>query len=365
MDAPGRRIAGKYELIERAGEGGMAAVWRATTLGAQGFARPVALKRALPSLARDPAFIAMFVEEARVSATLDHPNIVHIHDFGMDEDGGYYLVMEWIEGLDLRRFAQAYEGDPIPWPIAVAMLIDVLNGLHAAHTRETDDGDPAPIFHRDVTPQNVLVSVRGVVKLTDFGLARAMDRARTTTPGVVKGKLAYLAPEILNDAPPSVRTDLYGAGIVLWELLAGRKLYDADTDHEVFEKVMRASVPPISRIRADVPAAIGDVLHTALARDPGRRYRDARSMAAVLSRALRQLEEPADAHAISQAVREARDRLGMPTGRRSLEAIEAEGRRRLESLEADAKRAAEVRAALFPNSLEPSGTIPLPLTKKK
>src|SRR5690349_19616670 len=120
----------------------MAVVWRGATLGAAGFARPVAIKRVLSGLGADQHFIAMFVEEARVSATLDHPNIVHIHDFGLDEDGGHYLVMEWIEGLDLRTFALSFaaEGELLPWPIAVHVIVEVLGGLHAAHTRETDDG---------------------------------------------------------------------------------------------------------------------------------------------------------------------------------------------------------------------------------
>lgn len=360
-DAPGRRIAGKYELLERAGEGGMATVWRAVTLGAQGFERPIALKRAHPALAADADFVAMFVEEARVNATLDHPNIVHVHDFGVDEDGDHYLVMEWVEGLDLRALVHAHdvENEHVDWPIVAAIGIEMLRGLHFAHTRITEDGELAPIFHRDVTPQNVMLAASGAVKITDFGLARAMDRARVTVPGVVKGKLSYLAPELTLDGPPSAKSDLFGVGIVLWEALAGQKLFDAATDREVLGMVARADVPWIQDIRDDVSPAIADIVHTALARDPDDRWVDARAMAHALTRALRSLPDPVDADAIAEEVATARRRLGMLSVRRSLADVERE----------EAARRAAITAALFgtPGQLDDpgGGAAPLPLTTKK
>jgi serine/threonine protein kinase len=360
-DAPGRRIAGKYELLERAGEGGMATVWRAVTIGAQGFERPIAFKRAHPALAADRDFVAMFVEEARVNATLDHPNIVHVHDFGEDEDGLHYLVMEWVEGLDLRALVHAHDLDDehVEWPIVAAIGIEMLRGLHFAHTRVTEDGDLAPIFHRDVTPQNVMVAASGAVKITDFGLARAMDRARVTVPGVVKGKLSYLAPELTIDAPPSAKSDLFGVGIVLWEALAGQKLFDAPTDREVLGMVARADVPWIQDVRDDVSPEIAEIIHTALARDPGDRWLDARAMGNALARALRRLPDPVDADAIAEEVALARRRLGLVTARRSLADIERE----------EAERRAAVAAALLgPHGQadDPGGgAAPLPLTTKK
>ncbi|AKF08044.1 serine/threonine protein kinase [Sandaracinus amylolyticus] len=357
-DQPGRRIAGKYELVERAGEGGMATVWRAITLGAEGFERPVALKRAHPALAIDPQFVAMFVEEARVNATLDHPNIVHIHDFGSDEHGEHYLVMEWVEGLDLRRLVHAHAlvEEQVAWPIAVAIVVEVLRGIYAAHTRETPDGDAAPIFHRDVTPQNVMLAVSGAVKITDFGLARATDRARVTNPGTVKGKLGYLAPELTLDHPPSALTDLFGVGIVLWETLAGERLFDGASDVEILQKVARASVPPIMAIRPDVPPALAEAVHTALARDPAHRFPDVRAMGLALRRVLRDhLDEAPDMHAIAMEVRDAREQLGLGTGRRSVSSLDVEHARR-------------VRAALFGTSSDErdaSGAIPLELSRKK
>jgi eukaryotic-like serine/threonine-protein kinase len=310
-DAPGRRIAGRYELIERAGEGGMATVWRAATLGAHGFSRPVALKRALPSLASSPEFVEMFVEEARVHASLDHPNIVHVHDFGQDEHGELYLVMEWVDGLDLRTFVHAHdlEEDHVDWEIVAAIGLEVLRGLHFAHTRRLPDGRPSPVFHRDITPQNVMLGAHGSVKVADFGLARAMDRARITSPGMLKGKIAYLAPELVEDATPTAKSDVFGVGIVLWEALAGEKLFDAPTDRDVIARVMRADVPPIQDIRDDVSDAVAEVVHVALARDPADRWADARAMGSALARALRELPELVDAHPIAEQVHDMRRRL--------------------------------------------------------
>lgn len=344
-DAPGRRIAGKYELVERAGAGGMATVWRAVTRGAEGFERPVALKRALPVLAADPEFAAMFVEEARVSAALDHPNIVQVHDFGVDEHGQHFLVMEWVEGLDLGSFVHAHdlEEEHVDWPLAAAIAIEVLRALHFAHSRETEDGTPLPVYHRDVTPQNVMLSISGAVKLTDFGLARAMDRARITSPGIVKGKLSYLAPELTIDAPPSPKSDVFGVGIVLWETLAGRKLFDAATDRDTLALVARADVPWIRDVRDDVPEEVAEILHTALARDPRDRWVDARAMSASLTRALRSLPDPIDAHTIAEEVRGARRRLGLATGRRSIADIQRE----------EERRKAQIAAALYGPPIQP------------
>jgi serine/threonine-protein kinase len=175
----GKVLAEKYELIDVAGEGGMATVWRARTRGAAGFARTVAVKRILEGLSDNPEFVAMFVEEARVVADLSHPNVVQIHDFDADDEGNYFLVSEWVEGLTLSAWCIAHEsvGWKTPWPLLCGVGIEVLKGLGAAHERRDEEGRPAPVFHRDVTPHNVLLGLNGIVKLTDFGLASAMDRA--------------------------------------------------------------------------------------------------------------------------------------------------------------------------------------------
>ena len=301
-------LGGKYEVIELAGEGGMAKVYRGQTHGAAGFTRPVAIKRVLAPLNQDPEFLKMFVEEARVVSELEHPNIAQIHDFDRDRAGEYYLVLEWVDGLTLEDWRDAYRarGKHAPWPLVAAVGIEMLSALHAAHARRDARGRAAPVFHRDVTPQNVMLSSCGVVKLTDFGLARAMDRGSTTRPGFVKGKVAYLAPELTYEADPNARTDVFSAGIVLWEVLAGQKLFKGKDPVKVIRTVRDMEIPRLSEIRNDVPEAFQQIIDRALRREPERRYPSARGMGRDLAKLLRGMEEAADSHVVAQSVAWAR-----------------------------------------------------------
>ncbi|MGF1469869.1 MAG: serine/threonine-protein kinase [Sandaracinaceae bacterium] len=322
-DGAGRLLAGRYQLVEKAGEGGMATVWRALTRGAAGFHRPVAIKRIKRGVASDPAFVRMFVEEARVGADLDHPNVVQIHDFGVDESEQHYLVMEWVEGVDLGRWSRSYvkAGWHAPWHLVAAMGIEALQGLYAAHTRFDVYGRPAPTYHRDVAPGNVLLGSNGVVKLADFGLARAMDRARVTQPDILKGKLAYLAPELIEDAPASPQSDIFGLGVVLWEVFAGRKLFRARNDIETLERVSKAEVPSLAALRPDLPPELVAVVHRALARHPDLRWDSARQMARALAAILRTVAEPTDGPVLGESVALARKRLGLRPRNRAPEAL--------------------------------------------
>ena len=217
MDAVPQLIDGKYQLVEVAGEGGMATVYKAVQKGAAGFQRTVAIKHIRPEYRALKNYIDMFIEEARVGSELQHPNIVQVHDF-VGEDNSYYLVMEWVEGIDLGAFIRINRDakTPIAWPLAVAMGIGTLRGLAAAHSRLAPDGTPSPVIHRDVSPHNVLLGINGVVKLSDFGLAKARDRiASLTAPGTVKGKLSYLAPEVTYGKPNTPQSDLFGVGSVI------------------------------------------------------------------------------------------------------------------------------------------------------
>jgi len=306
----GQLVHGRYEILELAGHGGMAKVYRAVTRGAAGFQRPVALKRIREQLTGNTEFVRMFIEEARVGAELDHGNIVQVHDFGVD-GRGYFLVMEWVDGVHLGQYMDmlAKYGQTSPWRYVAAIGAQVLSALGAAHQRTDDAGQPAPVIHRDVTPQNILLSVNGVAKLTDFGLARAMDRASMTGPDVVKGKLSYLAPELIYGQPATVQSDLYSLGIVLWEALAGERLFWGDTPSERVRKVREAEIPPLADLRPSLPQVLLAVVQRALSRNPTQRYDTAEAMQDALLRCL--AEQPVSPRELAQVAVETRVASGM------------------------------------------------------
>src|SRR6185436_5772222 len=277
VDLSGHLIDGKYQLVSLAGEGGMASVYKAVVRGAAGFQRPVAVKHIKPEYRALKNYIDMFIEEARVGSELAHPNIVQVHDF-CSEAGSYYLIMEWVEGIDLGALIKVNRDNvrDVPWPVAATIGIGTLRGLGAAHDRVAPDGTPAPVIHRDVSPHNVLLGLNGAVKLSDFGLARARDRAASlTAPGTVKGKLSYLAPEVTFGKPNTVQSDLFGVGSVLWETLTGDRLFDGKNDIEIFKKIRACKIPSILARRKDIPAALATVLEVALSAEPANRYRTA------------------------------------------------------------------------------------------
>ncbi len=307
----GQTIDGKYHLVEVAGEGGMATVYKAVVRGAAGFQRTVAVKHIRPEFRALKNYIDMFIEEARVGSELGHPNIVQVQDF-VSEANSYYLVMEWVDGIDLSTFIKTHRDSKrdVPWPLAVAIGIGTLRGLGAAHDRVAPDGTPAPVIHRDVSPHNVMLGINGVVKLSDFGLARARDRAASlTAPGTVKGKLSYLAPEVTFGKPNTTQSDLFGVGSVLWETLVGERLFDGKSDVEIFKKIRACVVPPVSERRRDVPAALSAVLDTALSADPANRYATAEEFAQALGQVMKQAVGVNAASALGVAVTDARNRL--------------------------------------------------------
>jgi serine/threonine protein kinase len=273
----GERL-GDYELLERIGVGGMAEVWRARRVGEQGFERPLAVKRILPHLAADPEFVGMFVDEAKLAVQLSHPNIAAVHDLGRAGDT-CYLVLDFVHGRDLRALQDRERewGAPPHAGIACHVIARTLEGLAYAHEASDATGRPLGLIHRDVTPQNLLVSFEGDVKIVDFGLAKAQGRMQATQAGVVKGKLAYLAPEQLRGVPLDPRVDVYAAGIVLWELLTGARLFYADTDLDTIHKVHAGVVEPPSRLNAAIPPALDHVVLTALARDRDARFQSAQA----------------------------------------------------------------------------------------
>ena len=310
-DAPHRVLAGTYELIRQVGKGGMATVWRARLRGAAGFSRMVAVKRMLIDLASDPASAELFIEEARVGSQLAHPNIIEVLDFGQDEEGGYYLVLDWVDGIDLldymRSFHQAKRH--MPWQAVAAVATQALQGLQAAHERVDEDGTPRPVIHRDVTPSNVMIGKNGIVKLADFGLARAADRLTRTLPNIIKGKLAYTAPELTRGGRASVASDVFAMGVTLWEALAGRRMFAGTTPQEIIGNIAAWKIPSLKLLRPDLPSGIVTIVEGAIVKDPKARTPSARAMLDGFARAMRGLSDEVDPSRLSASIIAAKARL--------------------------------------------------------
>ncbi len=286
MSIEGQRI-GEYLVRRRLGVGGMAEVYAAERRGPGGFRREVALKVLRAHLAALPSVVERFTREARLAATLRHPNLVPVIDFGVDRDVAY-LVMELVDGPDLRRavLAGTRASRPLPPVLAVHVALQVCRGLGHAHRQVGSGGRPLGLVHRDISPQNILLSRSGEVRLTDFGIASVARAAEESASGTLRGKFAYLAPEQVEGGGGDRRADLFALGVVLWELLAGRRLFHAPTDAETLARVRRCEVPlPPVPTPPEVPQPLWSALAPALAREPGARYADADAMAAALAAA--------------------------------------------------------------------------------
>ena len=270
---------GHYVLLERLGVGGMAEVFFATAKGAEGFERPVAIKRILRNLSDDVDFVQMFVDEAKIAVQLQHPNIVQVLDLGI-VDGEYFIAMEFVHGKDLRAIQDAVHqaGQRMPLKVAVHVALRVCEGLHHAHFATGPQGMPLGVVHRDVTPQNVLVSYDGEVKVADFGLAKAAGRATQTRSGVVKGKLAYMAPEAFRGLALDLRSDVYSVGILLWEMLTGDRLFLGRNDAETVRKAQAGVVPSLVGFDPAIPPELDAIVQRALARDRDDRYLTAEAL---------------------------------------------------------------------------------------
>jgi TonB family protein len=268
---------GQYEILERIASGGMAELYKAKRTGVEGFQKIVAIKKILPHLADDEEFITMFADEAKLAAQLNHPNIIHIYDLGKIQAGGYFIAMEYVDGRDLRAIQKSGRelGVPLPVPLAVYIASKVASALDYAHRRRDAEGNDLHIVHRDVSPQNILISYEGDIKLCDFGIAKAASKASQTQSGALKGKLQYMSPEQAWAKPIDRRSDLFSLGVVLHELLTGDRLFRADTDIQTLEKVRSAEVAPPSRLNPEVPRNLDSLVLRALAKDPEDRYANA------------------------------------------------------------------------------------------
>lgn len=283
----GSLVVGRYALYGKIASGGMATVYFGRMVGAAGFMRTVAIKRLHPHLAEEPDFVSMMIDEARLVARVQHPNVAQIIDV-VNEGGELIIVMDYVAGEALSRLlrAESQRHHQVPPAIASAVMSGVLHGLHAAHTAKSEHGEPLGIVHRDVSPHNIMVGVDGLARVIDFGVAKAAGRIQTTRGGVVKGKLPYMAPEHVGGQEVSRQADVYAAGVVLWELLTGRRLFRADDDIKLFSAVLAGASDPPSRWAPSIPRALDDVVMRALARGPASRFGTAREMADALGHAV-------------------------------------------------------------------------------
>lgn len=274
---------GRYELVRKLAEGGMAEVHLARQRGVEGFTKEVALKRLHPALVGSEGFVAMFLDEARLAARLNHPNVVQILDLG-EHQGSYFIAMELIDGLDVGQLLKRAlaKGRPLPLELCCRIASDAARGLAAAHRATFDDGQPLRLVHRDVSPQNLLVSREGVVKVTDFGIAKAARRAQQTMQGVIRGKVSYMSPEQALGEPLDGRSDLFSLGVVLYELLARRRLFRRDSDAETLKAIVVEELPPPSSLNPEVPKALDRLVLRALAREPGERFETGDAFSAAL-----------------------------------------------------------------------------------
>ena len=273
---------GRYILLEAIGKGGMAEVFRAVSHGVEGFQRVFVIKRILKEKSASKEFIEMFVNEARISALLNHPNVVQIYDFGQI-GGSYFLTMEYLRGKDLLTLLRQLHSSNRAIDAGTAAYIaqQVAAGLHYAHSLTAAGGRGLKIVHRDVSPSNIMLLRQGGVKLLDFGIAKASTDIRkhgTTQVGLLKGKLSYLSPEQLKAGQIDGRSDVFALGVVLWECLTGKRLFFDKTDFQTMRNVIERPIPPPSTQRSDLPAALDYIVVRALERDLDRRYPDAKAM---------------------------------------------------------------------------------------
>jgi serine/threonine-protein kinase len=281
---------GKYQLIAELGHGGMAQVFLALVSGPAGFNKLVVIKQIRQQFAEDPEFLSMFLDEARLAARLNHPNVVQTNEVGED-DGRYFISMEYLEGQPLNRVLnrlgeRAKEGERLSQRSMLLILVDALAGLHHAHELCDFDGRRLEVVHRDMSPHNIFVTYAGQVKVVDFGIAKALSSSSETRTGVLKGKIGYMAPEQAMGEKVDRRADIFSCGMILWEMLTGRRMFKGQPDVAVLQKIVNGDLPSPRTVAPDVPARLEEICMKALARDREKRFATAAEMAGEIEAAL-------------------------------------------------------------------------------
>ena len=282
----------RYHVVSKIARGGMAEIFLALQQGEQGFKKPVVLKRILPALAADPKFVRMFVDEAHIASTLNHSNLVQVLDLGK-AGGQYFLVLEFVDGWSLEQIRRRARDAKmkLTLPLALYVVGALCRGLAYVHTRERQ-GKSLGIIHRDVTPQNVLISQHGEVKLADFGIAKALNKSEKSATGIIKGKFAYMSPEQSQARPLDARSNLFSVGTVLYLLTTGRKPFDGPTDADVLLEVRRARPVKPSTLVKDLSPDVERLINRALRADPDKRWQSAEQMADRIDAILLKLGQP-------------------------------------------------------------------------
>jgi tRNA A-37 threonylcarbamoyl transferase component Bud32 len=295
------RKFGKFELIAHLATGGMAEIYLARQTSIAGFQKLLVIKRILPHLSREDVFVEMFLDEARIAAQINHPNVVQIYDLGCVE-GQYFIAMEYLEGEGLAEVMRQArkQRQPIPPVLAAGIALQVCEGLHHAHTMLGPDGEPLKVVHRDVNPQNVFVLYSGGVKLVDFGIAKAAKRFSQTSTGMLKGKYGYMSPEQIMNLNLDSRSDVYSAGVVLWEMLTGRRLFRQSNELEILKAITEQDPPPPSSVLPTIPQSLDEITMKALKRSRDLRYQTAGEMRLELSFYLKRIKEAADTVAVGE-----------------------------------------------------------------
>jgi len=284
-DWKGTYFIGRYRVVDEIGVGGMASVYLARVDGAGGFQKWVAIKRIHPHLTEKEHVVSMFLDEARIAASISHPNVAQVFDLG-EHEGAYWIAMEYLHGEAVREIYRHCEqaGTSVDPRLVARIIADAAEGLHAAHDLRGKDGQPLNLVHRDVSPHNLFLTYDGVVKVVDFGIAKVSGRQIQTRVGVVRGKLAYMSPEQARCKPMDRRTDVFALGVVAWELLTGRRLFPGKNDLETVRNVLSAKIPSPAEVNPSVPQGLSSAVMRALERDPDKRYGSGRDF----SRAMQQ-----------------------------------------------------------------------------
>jgi serine/threonine-protein kinase len=354
----------RYTITERLDHGGMAEVFRGVAESMEGFKKSVAIKRILPNLTKNQKFVSMFLDEARLSLFLQHANIVQVFDISRTPDNAYFLVMEYVDGCNLKALIerQKQKSKRIEVAHSIYLMIECCKALQYAHSLDhPETNEPLGIVHRDISPPNILLSKNGEIKLVDFGLAKANSQIESTDPGVVKGKFSYLSPEAASGLEVDHRADVFAVGIILWELFTGRRLFYGDTDYQTVELVRQARVPSIAALNPEIEPELEGVVRKALARTPDDRYQNANDMGDALAQYLFSRRMKVTARDIAALVRDTqvemmRKRSAEPKDS-LIDALILDEMQKMTSLLGDEGKAAQGSSAEGSMSLDPSSFV--------